>query len=136
VLEVAEPLDPSSDVGDLLDGLDREPRDAASADGPAMVGSIEVSLVCKDDRALLVVADTGPGIPAPPEGGGYERIFEAFVTSKTHGTGLGLPMVQQIAVDHGGAVRLLHTGPEGTAFELSLPACDPPAGSVSSENPA
>ena len=89
----------------------------------------------------MVVADTGPGIPMPAQESagtnrGVERIFEAFVTSKAHGTGLGLPMVQQIAVDHGGGVRLLHTGPDGTHFELRLPACESPAPSVSSESPA
>jgi two-component system NtrC family sensor kinase len=142
-------LDPGSGVGDLLD--DFEPGAAhergAAARRPAAVGTITVSLACKDGQALVVVADTGPGIPMPEDlpamsagpagtGRGVERIFEAFVTSKAHGTGLGLPMVQQIAVDHGGGVRLLHTGPDGTHFELRLPACDSPAPSVSSESPA
>ena len=125
-----------TDVGDLLDGLDDDDMEAGAgvrgdlAEGER-AGSITVSLACKDRRAIIIVADTGPGIP--DRGEGVERIFEAFVTSKAHGTGLGLPMVQQVAVDHGGAVRLLSTGPEGTRFELSLPACDPPAPSVSSQ---
>jgi len=121
---------------DMLDDTDEPSARAAELleHAPAAVGSITVSLACKDGRALVVVADTGPGIPISAHG--MERIFEAFVTSKAHGTGLGLPMVQQIAVDHGGAVRLLSTGAEGTRFELSLPACDPPAPSVSSENSA
>jgi two-component system, NtrC family, sensor kinase len=123
------------DVGDLGDLLEDE-MNSSAAPGVAAdnerAGTITVSLACKDRRALVIVADTGPGIPIPAQG--VERIFEAFVTSKAHGTGLGLPMVQQIAVDHGGAVRLLSTGPEGTRFEFSLPACDPPSPSVSSEN--
>jgi two-component system NtrC family sensor kinase len=141
VLESASPpIDThESGVGDLLDEL--EPGAALGAGAP--VGTITVSLTCKDGQALVVVADTGPGIPMLAQGKesggsarGVERIFEAFVTSKAHGTGLGLPMVQQIAVDHGGSVRLLQTGPDGTHFELRLPACDPPARSVSSESPA
>jgi two-component system NtrC family sensor kinase len=141
VLEVAgRPLEVAeSGVGDLLDDLDEGEGREGGGSGPALgadaVGKIEISLTCKDGQALVVVADSGPGIPVP-EQGGIERIFEAFVTSKAHGTGLGLPMVQQIAVDHGGAVRLLETGPEGTRFELRLPACDPPAPSVSSESSA
>jgi two-component system, NtrC family, sensor kinase len=129
--------DARADLGDLLDGveLDAVELDPGARGGEPAVGSITVSLECKDGRALVIVADTGPGIPH--EGGttaqNIERIFEAFVTSKAHGTGLGLPMVQQIAVDHGGAVRLLSTGPAGTRFEFSLPACDPPSPSVSSE---
>lgn len=159
VLESAGPAveDDALGVGDLLDELEPvEPGAAtnppAAKDGPASVGTITISLACKDGQALVVVADTGPGIPMPADflatpavsigstgtgtGRATERIFEAFVTSKAHGTGLGLPMVQQIAVDHGGGVRLLHTGPDGTHFELRLPACDPPARSVSSESPA
>jgi signal transduction histidine kinase len=139
VLESASPPIDESGVGDLLDEL--EPGAALGAGAP--VGTITVSLTCKDGQALVVVADTGPGIPMLAQGKesggsarGVERIFEAFVTSKAHGTGLGLPMVQQIAVDHGGSVRLLQTGPDGTHFELRLPACDPPARSVSSESPA
>jgi two-component system NtrC family sensor kinase len=139
VLESASPPLDESGVGDLLDEL--EP--GAGLGAGASVGTITVSLTCKDGQALVVVADTGPGIPmlaqgkeSGSNGRGVERIFEAFVTSKAHGTGLGLPMVQQIAVDHGGGVRLLHTGPDGTHFELRLPACDPPARSVSSESPA
>ncbi|HLT41038.1 MAG TPA: ATP-binding protein [Enhygromyxa sp.] len=138
VLEQVEDGEPRrDDVGDLLDDLgDGGPsssRPGIAADGDR-AGTITVTLGCKSGRALVIVTDTGPGIPIPAQG--VERIFEAFVTSKAHGTGLGLPMVQQIAVDHGGAVRLLSTGPEGTSFEFSLPACDPPAPSVSSENSA
>lgn len=123
-------------VGDLLDGLDDEDVRVSASAVESAVGTITVSLSCKAGQGLVVVADTGPGIPEAKHGGGIDRIFEAFVTSKAHGTGLGLPMVQQIAVDHGGSVRLLHTGPQGTAFELALPACDPPSTSVSSENSA
>ncbi len=120
------------DLGDLLDEFDEldEPGPAGASAPGEPAGAITVTLECKGGQARVIVADTGPGIPIPAQG--IERIFEAFVTSKAHGTGLGLPMVQQIAVDHGGAVRLLATGPEGTKFEFSLPACDPPAPSVSS----
>lgn len=136
VLEQVEDSEPrgDSDVGDLLDDFDASRSAPGIAADGERAGTITVTLACKDRRALVIVADTGPGIPIPEQG--VERIFEAFVTSKAHGTGLGLPMVQQIAVDHGGAVRLLSTGPHGTSFEFSLPACDPPARSVSSENSA
>jgi two-component system NtrC family sensor kinase len=139
VLEVAGPqsIDESgeSGVGDLLDEFGGAGAVGTRTAGSTPAGTIRVSLTCKNGQALVVVADTGPGI-AMPENGNIDRIFEAFVTSKAHGTGLGLPMVQQIAVDHGGGVRLVQTGPDGTHFELRLPACDPPAPSVSSESPA
>jgi signal transduction histidine kinase len=94
---------------------------------------ISVSLECKAHMLIAVVRDNGRGIDLPPDA--RERVFEAFFTQKAQGTGLGLPMVQQIATDHGGTVSLLETGPQGTAFELRLPACDQQAPSVSSPGP-
>lgn len=106
---------------------DEDPGAARSAHSPR----IELSLECKDERVRVVVRDNGPGIPLPPEK--MERIFEAFYTCKAWGTGLGLPTVQEILSDHGGTVRVAQTGPEGTTFEVLLPACAPQGASVSSE---
>lgn len=89
-----------------------------------------IRMRCKDDGVFVVVSDNGPGIELPPEE--LERIFEAFYTRKAKGTGLGLPMVQQILHDHGGYVRVAETGPQGTRFEVFLPACEAPEASVSS----
>ncbi len=90
---------------------------------------IHVEMRCKETQVIVVVRDNGPGIPGDVE---VDRIFEAFYTSKAQGTGLGLPTVQQIVQDHGGAVRVALTGPQGTTFEVRLPACAPQGGSVSS----
>ncbi|MEM7157195.1 MAG: HAMP domain-containing sensor histidine kinase [Myxococcota bacterium] len=90
---------------------------------------IDVEMRCKEDQVFVVVGDNGPGIPHEAE---VDRIFEAFYTSKAQGTGLGLPTVQQILVDHDGGVRVARSGPDGTAFEVRLPACAPDSGSVSS----
>ncbi|MCX4242785.1 sensor histidine kinase [Paraliomyxa miuraensis] len=91
---------------------------------------IEVTMRCKDEQVVVVVQDDGPGIPVPAAE--VDRIFEAFYTSKAKGTGLGLPTVQQIVLDHEGTVAVADTGPSGTAFEVRLPACAPEGGSVSS----
>ena len=91
---------------------------------------IWVEMQCKDEQVVVVVRDNGPGIPGAPAE--LDRIFEAFYTSKAKGTGLGLPTVQQIVLDHEGSVRVSETGPAGTAFEVRLPACAPEGGSVSS----
>ncbi len=91
---------------------------------------IWVDMQCKDAQVIAVVRDNGPGIPMSTAE--VEQIFEAFYTSKAQGTGLGLPTVQQILLDHEGSVRVAETGPEGTAFEVTLPACAPEDGSVSS----
>ncbi|MEM6290008.1 MAG: HAMP domain-containing sensor histidine kinase [Myxococcota bacterium] len=81
---------------------------------------VEVQMSCKDGRALVVVRDNGPGIDLPADA--LERIFEAFFTRKAQGTGLGLPIVQEIVADHGGGVRVAETGPSGTTFAVEIPA--------------
>jgi len=69
---------------------------------------------------VLVVADTGPGIPREIEG----RLFESFVTAgKKSGTGLGLAIVKKIASEHGGSVSV-ESSTSGTRFTLILPQDD------------
>lgn len=68
---------------------------------------------------VLSVADFGPGIPSAL----LPHIFEPFRSGKgSTGLGLGLHLAQQIALAHGGTLRV-ETGPhQGTRFLLSLPA--------------
>ncbi|MBI5482737.1 MAG: PAS domain-containing protein [Deltaproteobacteria bacterium] len=68
--------------------------------------------------AVLRVTDHGKGVPPDLR----ERIFEPFFSTKTHGTGLGLAMVQRIVQDHGGTVEVVGDGAEGATFEVRLPA--------------
>ena len=89
-----------------LDAIDRGPGDvhlgaSATADG----------------KVRIVVRDTGPGITA-----GMDP-FALFATTKSDGTGLGLPSVRQIVDAQGGTVRLVRDGPSGGAcFAIELPA--------------
>ncbi|MGH9708923.1 MAG: two-component system sensor histidine kinase NtrB [Candidatus Acidiferrales bacterium] len=65
----------------------------------------------------IAVRDNGPGIPA----GDLDKIFVPFFTTKSAGTGLGLAVVQKIALQHGGRVEARnHTG-GGAEFDLWLP---------------
>ncbi len=82
--------------------------------------AVEVTMRCKPELVMVVVRDNGPGIDLPSEA--LERIFEAFYTRKAQGTGLGLPIVQEILADHGGSVRVSETGPQGTTFTVEIPA--------------
>ena len=52
-------------------------------------------------RVALSVTDTGPGLPAEL----IERIFVPFFTTKPKGSGIGLPIVRQIMLAHGGAIE-------------------------------
>ncbi|WP_433783967.1 ATP-binding protein [Actinomycetospora sp. CA-101289] len=78
----------------------------------------------RDGRnAVVEISDTGPGIPEDVR----PRIFEPFFTTKDvgEGTGLGLDISWRIVVKkHHGDIRV-HTGPEGTTFEVCLPLDGP-----------
>jgi signal transduction histidine kinase len=64
----------------------------------------------------IAVRDTGPGVPAAIE----SRLFEPFVSARPDGVGLGLALVREIAMAHGGAVRYVK-GPSGSIFEMEIP---------------
>lgn len=75
--------------------------------------------------AMLTVCDDGDGIPAADR----ERVFDRFVrlddarARDTGGSGLGLAIVREIALAHGGSVRIEEaTGPGGTCVRVTLPA--------------
>ena len=68
---------------------------------------------------VIKVTDTGSGIPEKIR----QRLFEPFaVTAAPNGSGLGLAICREIMRGHGGEIFLGSTGPEGTTFELRLPA--------------
>jgi PAS domain S-box-containing protein len=73
-----------------------------------------------DGRALVEVADSGPGIPAEAIG----RIFEPFFTTKEvgEGTGLGLAICRGIIEDLDGEIDVASTPGRGTTFRVVLPA--------------
>lgn len=68
--------------------------------------------------AILVVADTGKGIPPEVEA----RLFDPFFTTKEEGTGLGLAISARIVEKHGGLLRYETELNQGTTFEVVLPA--------------
>jgi two-component system, NtrC family, nitrogen regulation sensor histidine kinase NtrY len=68
-------------------------------------------------HAFIEVSDTGTGL-TPEE---CERLFTPYYTSKSHGTGLGLAMVQSVISDHGGRVSVRSETGRGTTFEIELP---------------
>jgi len=63
------------------------------------------------------VLDNGPGIPAED----LSKLFVPFYTTKSNGTGLGLAVVQKIALQHGGSVEARNQSGGGAEFILSLP---------------
>jgi signal transduction histidine kinase len=75
-------------------------------------------------RTLSVtIQDSGQGIPQENLG----KIFDPFFSTKERGTGLGLALVQQIVVEHGGRIDVASGPGEGTTFSLTFPALAAPA---------
>jgi signal transduction histidine kinase len=87
-------------------------------------GSVTVSV----DGPALVVADTGPGIPAEDIPHAFERfyLYDKIGRDKPVGSGLGLAIVKQLATAMGGDVRV-ESAPGGTTFIVAL---RPQAGGV------
>lgn len=87
--------------------------------------AVRIGVGCVGDRAVLEIADSGPGVPAGEE----ERIFERFHRGETSrdrsgggGSGLGLSIVRSLVSAHGGHVEV-HSPPGGGAvFRVVLPA--------------
>ncbi|WP_284944256.1 sensor histidine kinase [Acidisoma cladoniae] len=73
------------------------------------------------DRIEIVVADSGPGIPAEDRNRVTERFFRGESARSTPGSGLGLSMVQAVVQLHNGSLRLESNHP-GVRAVVSLPA--------------
>ena len=80
-------------------------------------GRVEVTTWSDERGAGLEVADNGPGIPADIAA----HIFDSFYTTKSGGTGLGLSVVHQICLAHGGDVRYEENPGGGSRFAITLP---------------
>jgi C4-dicarboxylate-specific signal transduction histidine kinase len=72
----------------------------------------------EDGQVLISVSDTGVGLP--PEKA--DKIFDAFFTTKPHGTGMGLRISRSIVESHGGSLWAADNPPHGARFCFTLPA--------------
>jgi len=84
-----------------------------------------------DDAVVLVVEDSGPGIPEEHLGRVFDRFYKVDVsrtgTSLPSGTGLGLSIVQAIVLQHHGTVRVSNAPGAGARLEIRLPLVHPPS---------
>ena len=81
-------------------------------------GEVTVDVALADGAGLVVVSDTGPGIPEAER----ESILRPFVTSDVrHGVGLGLPVASELAQAMGGTIVVGERVGGGAAFTLRLP---------------
>jgi C4-dicarboxylate-specific signal transduction histidine kinase len=71
----------------------------------------------EDGQVMVAVSDTGVGLP-PQQA---DQIFNAFFTTKSHGTGMGLRISRTIVESHGGRLWAADNTPRGASFYLTLP---------------
>jgi PAS domain S-box-containing protein len=95
---------------------------AAEAMSSVEEGARELLISAKEDQTGVVVAvhDSGPGID--PEH--LDRVFEAFYTTKSSGTGMGLSICRSIIHAHGGKLWAEANEPRGAVFQFTLPAAE------------
>ena len=72
----------------------------------------------ENEQLMVSVSDTGVGLP-PRQA---DQIFNAFFTTKLHGTGMGLSISRSIVESHSGRLWATDNHPRGTSFHLILPA--------------
>ena len=71
----------------------------------------------ENEQLMVSVSDTGVGLP-PQQA---DQIFNAFFTTKLHGTGMGLSISRSIVESHGGRLWAADNSPCGASFHVILP---------------
>jgi signal transduction histidine kinase len=88
-----------------------------AADNVDEGGRLRISSRSKDRIAEVRVANDGPPIPDAM----LERIFVPFATTKSGGSGLGLPIAYEIIYEHGGTIDVKSEFGSDTVFLITLP---------------
>lgn len=88
----------------------------AMADG----GDLIIRSSMSNGEVRIEVIDTGPGIPEDVK----DKVFDAYYTTRSGGTGLGLPTCRRIIEEHGGHIELHSEAGKGTSFTIVLPLAD------------
>ena len=71
----------------------------------------------ENEEVVVSVSDTGVGLP-PQQA---DQVFNAFFTTKPHGTGMGLRISRSIVESHGGRLWAADNSPRGASFHFALP---------------
>lgn len=80
-------------------------------------GNIRIKLSRRNEWVKITFEDEGSGIPEEQ----LEKIYEPFFTSKSYGTGLGLPITHRIIEEHNGVLEIKSRVQEGTIVNVYLP---------------
>jgi two-component system nitrogen regulation sensor histidine kinase NtrY len=117
-------VDPEQIRGVLINILNNAVAAVASHGdtNPQPEVSVSIFFDRRSRRAVLEIADNGPGIPPSDK----NRIFEPYFTTKRGGTGLGLAIVSSVISEHQGEVRVFDNHPNGAKFVVTLPQAPQP----------
>lgn len=90
-----------------------------AAEAMSAGGHLEISIkrLADSKEVLITVSDTGPGIDEQI----FPNIFEAFVTNKEQGTGLGLTISNEIITRHNGRIEIKNNPQKGASVLIWLP---------------
>jgi len=80
-------------------------------------GELMIRTDRREKKAVIEISDTGSGIAADK----LEHIFDAYYTSRSQGSGLGLPTAKKIIQAHDGSITVSSEINKGTAFMIRLP---------------
>jgi signal transduction histidine kinase len=86
-------------------------------------GTVTIFAETREDKSVLGVRDTGPGIPPDEMPRIWERLYRGDKSRSERGLGLGLALVSAIAKAHGGSARVENAPESGAVFSLTFPQC-------------
>ena len=92
-------------------------------------GKVTIDIKRDGEEAVLSFSDNGPGIDAET----LPRVFDPYFTTRQEGSGLGLAMVKNIVLLHGGSIAVASREGEGATFTIRLPLSGPPAAGADEE---
>jgi signal transduction histidine kinase len=104
-------------IQQVLLNLIHNSAEAMQAVSPRERGLVVRTRTDQDSGVVVCVTDTGPGVSAKD----VERIFEAFITTKPDGMGIGLHVSRSIVIAHGGRIWAHRHCGRGARFCFSLP---------------
>ena len=104
-----------TDAGQMRQALVNLIKNGLEAIAPS--GRVKVSAAAEGGWLEIRVSDDGPGLTRDQ----MERLFVPGFSTKAHGSGLGLTIVERIASDHQGTIRAVSGNPAGTEFRLRVP---------------
>jgi nitrogen fixation/metabolism regulation signal transduction histidine kinase len=119
------PFDPEQMRGVIVNLFDNAV--SVSSGNPAVV----IVIKRMGDNVMMMFADNGPGIAAE----NLETVFDPYFTTRSDGTGLGLAMVKNVILLHGGTIRAENGKNGGAMFVITLPLAGPGGSASSTKEP-